>query len=308
VTSLAKLTLVSAFLLATHANAESSILTVTNVAPNIFAIVGPLGQRTPENLGNNATFGLIVTPEGAILMDPGGSYKGAMMLAATIREITDQPVRYVIDTGGQDHRWLGNGYWQQHGATVIASEDAEADHVDRGTEQLAALATMLGHDGVEGTEPSLADITFKTDYTLSLGGVELEIHHVGAAHTPGDSFVWLADQSVMFTGDIVYIKRILGVGPQSNSKEWLETFRTMAAYNPQHIVPGHGPATDLATATRDTYDYLSNLRTRMAEYIDGGGEIIGSVDVDQSAFSYLVNFDQLARKNAQQVFTDMEWE
>jgi len=288
--------------------AQADILNVVNVAPDTYAIVGPMVQRSPENLGNNATFGLVVTNDGAVLMDPGGSYKGAEMLQQVIKGITDQPVKYVIDTGGQDHRWMGNGYWQEQGAQVIASEDAEADHQDRASMQLTGLSTLIGDDMLAGTEPSPADITFDTDYTLELGGVTLQLHHEGAAHTPGDSTVWLADRSTLFAGDIVYVERILGIGPQSNTQEWVASFEALAALNPEHIVPGHGNPTDLATATHDTYDYLVNIRTKMSDYIDGGGEIIDSVNVDQSAFAYLKNFDKLAKKNAQEVFTQMEWE
>ena len=46
----------------------------------------------------------------------------------------------------------------------------------------------------------------------------------------------------------------------------------------------------------------------MGAYIDQGGDIIDSVNVDQAAFSYLANFEGLAKRNAQQVFSEMEWE
>jgi glyoxylase-like metal-dependent hydrolase (beta-lactamase superfamily II) len=296
----------AATLAATTAHAE--ILKTVEVEPGVYAIVGPLAQRDRENLGNNATFGLVVTTDGAILMDTGGSYLGAKMLDDTIKSITDQPVKYVINTGGQDHRWLGNGYWQEHGAQVIASDAAVEDHNDRASEQLSALVFMLGDDGIAGTDPADPDITFDTDYTLTLGDVTLQLHHEAAAHTPGDSTVWYADKSVLFAGDIVYMERILGIGTQSNTLEWVDSFDALAALAPAHIVPGHGDPTDLAGATRDTYDYLVNIRTKMAEHIENGGDIIGSVKIDQSAFSYLENFDQLYGKNAQETFIQMEWE
>lgn len=300
------LTLIAAATLATPASAD--ILNVIKVEDNVYAIVGPLAQRSPENLGNNATFGLVVSDAGAILMDPGGSYKGAAALHGVIKSITDQPVKYVVDTGGQDHRWLGNGYWQEQGAQVIASDAAVADHQDRGSMQLTGLSVLIGDEMLAGTEPAYADITFASDYTLTLGDVTLELHHNGAAHTPGDSTVWLADKSVLFAGDIIYMERILGIGSQSNSLEWVASFEALAALEPIHIVPGHGAPTNLAGATRDTYDYLINIRSKMADYIEDGGEIIDSVKIDQAAFSYLENFEGLYGRNAQEVYSQMEWE
>ena len=300
------LALILALVLPSHASADTG-LEVTQVADGVYAIVGPYGQRDAENLGNNATFGLIVGETGAILIDAGGSYNGAKALHDSILTVTDLPVTYVINTGGQDHRWIGNSYWFEQGAEIIASNDAVTDQRARVSMQETILSTLLG-DAVEGTNPSWAGTTFDSTYALELDGMTVEIHHAGAAHTPGDSFVWLPDHSVMFTGDIVYIGRILGVMEFSSSREWLSTFEAMAAYEPQHIIPGHGPATDLATARRDSYDYLVNLRSRMADHIDNGGDIIGSVDVDQSAFAYLNSFEQLAGRNAQEVYSQMEWE
>ena len=51
-----------------------------------------------------------------------------------------------------------------------------------------------------------------------------------------------------------------------------------------------------------------NLRAQTGAFIDEGGDIIESVDVDQAAFSYLANFEGLVKRNAQQVFSEMEWE
>lgn len=288
-------------------SAFAQTLDVQPVTDNVWAIVGETEQRSATNLANNATFGLVVTDEGAVLVDPGGSWQGAKALHDAVRSVTDAPVRYVINTGGQDHRWLGNGYWQAQGATVIASEAADADHKERVSEQMSALAQFLG-DELDGTEPSHANITFQTDNTLELGGVRFEIMHRGPAHTPGDSFVWLAKHDVMFTGDIVYVDRILGNGPARNIRSWIEVFDTMAAFEPAHIVPGHGPATDLATARRDTYDYLVNLRTRIGALIEAGGSIVEASGIDQSAWNYLSQFEALAGRNAQSTFEEMEWD
>jgi len=287
--------------------ATAGPLEVQPVTENVWALVGPMAQRDAENLGNNATFGVIKTTKGVVLVDPGGSWKGAQMIDETIDSLTDQPVTHVINTGGQDHRWLGNGYWQAQGATVIASEAAVADQKDRGSMQMTGLSNFLGA-GLDGTEPSYADVTFETDYTLTVGDRTFEIMHRGQAHTPGDSFVWLDEAEVMFTGDIVYVERLLGNGPQSNVKSWISVFEAMAAYDPAHIVPGHGHATTLDTARQDTYAYLVNLRGEIAALIDEGGGIMDAPQIDQSQWSYLEQFENLAGRNAQTTYEQMEWE
>lgn len=283
-------------------------LDVVMVADGVYALVGDLSQRSPENLGNNATFGVVVTPDGVVLIDSGAGWKAAAEIDAMIDTFTDQPVRYVINSGGQDHRWIGNGYWQAQGATVIAAEAAVADHKDRGSLQMTGLNALVGAEGLEGTSLSYADVTFASAYTLSLGGVDLEITHAGQAHTPGDSFIWMATTGVVFGGDIVYVERILGIGEQSHSGTWIDVFEAMATLAPEVVVPGHGNPVSLAVARADTYDYLVNLRAKMGAFIDGGGDIIESVNVDQVAFFYLENYEGLARRNAQQVFSEMEWE
>lgn len=294
-------------LLATPMLAQAQALDAQLVAPDVWAIVGETEQRSAENLANNATFGLVVTPNGAVLIDPGGSYNGAAALHAAIQTVTDTPVTHVINTGGQDHRWLGNGYWHSVGATIIASTAAVADHHARASEQMGALAQFLG-DGLHGTDPTYADVTFDTDYTLTLGGMDLHIMHRGPAHTLGDAFVWLPQRDVMFTGDIVYVDRILGTGPAHNVQSWINVFAAMAAFNPAHIIPGHGRPTDLATAQQQTYDYLVNLRSQIGALIADGGDIIAAPSIDQSAWSGLEQFDSLAGRNAQATFEQMEWE
>lgn len=282
-------------------------LNTVKVTDTVYALVGDKGQRSPENFANNATFGVIVTEDGVVLVDAGGSYKGAEEIEAAIAAITDQPVKVVINTGGQDHRWLGNSYWAAHGARLIASEAAVEDQKARASMEQTMLSQLIG-DSLKGTEPVYASETFGEDLTLQVGGREIRIVYTDAAHTPGDSFVWLPDDKVAFAGDIVFTERLLGVLEVSNSAGWMASFEAIEALNPEHVIPGHGDPTTLAKAKADTYDYLANLREKIRAHIDDGGDIIGSVDVDQSAFANLENFDTLAKRNAQKVFTEMEWE
>ena len=283
-------------------------LQVQKITDSVYALVGPFGNRSAENLGNNATFGFIVTDEGVILIDAGGGYLGAEAIQSAIADVTTQPVKIVVNTGGQDHRWLGNGYFKEHGARVIASSRAVEDHKARTRDQLMALDNLVGLKGMEGTAPVYADEVFDDSLDITLGGVRLELHHVGQAHTPGDLFAWLPAQSVMFSGDIVYIGRMLGVMPYSNSRSWIDTFNAMAGFSPSVIVPGHGPVSTLDQARADTLDYLVTLRDKISAFMEAGRGIEEVGTLDQSAFAHLVSYDELKGRNAQQVFQEMEWE
>lgn len=284
------------------------VLKTEQVAEDVFALVGPTTNRDPQNLGNNANFGVVVTSEGVVLIDPGATRKGAQMIHEAVRAITDEPIRVVINTGGQDHRWLGNGYFKELGAHIVANENAVDDQKTRVQDQLISLTDLVGSDGLAGTEPVYADETFADRKDMTIGGTSIEIHHAGHAHTPGDSFVWLPDHRIMFTGDIVYTDRMLGIGPQSAHLSWIAAFEAMAARKPEVVVGGHGMPADLARATADSYDYLVFLRQAVQTFMDNGHGMEEIGTIDQSRFSYLENFDSLKGRNAQRVFEELEWE
>ncbi|MHA1598442.1 MAG: MBL fold metallo-hydrolase [Alphaproteobacteria bacterium] len=295
------------FIIPVGGNAEEAPLKVVDVAKDTYALVGETLQRSPKNLGNNATFGVVVTPAGVVLMDPGGSAKGAAMIAGAIKTITDKPVIAVINTGGQDHRWMGNDYFRKLGAKIYASAAAVEDQKERASDQLTGLGFLIGDDNLLGTEPVHADTVFEETLELEIGGVKFQLRNPAAAHTPGDSFVWLADRKVVFTGDIVYVDRMLVVNSESEVAGWIAAFEAIAALKPEVLVPGHGVPTDIKRARFETYEYLVNLRDRTQAYIDGGGDAQGSVDIDQQKFKAIALFDQVSRRNAQAAFVQMEF-
>ena len=294
-------------ILSTTAAADAE-LTLQPVTSNVYAIVGSLGNRTAENSANNATFGFVVTEQGVVLIDAGGTYQGAKNIHAMIQSVTDKPVVTVINTGGQDHRWMGNGYFKSLGAELIACTKAVEDQKARTKDQLFMLNQLVGASGVDGTKPVYAEITFDQNMKKVIGGVTFEMHHAGAAHTPGDSFVWLPEQQVIFTGDIVYTERMLGILDHSHSKSWVKAFETLADYSPRHVIPGHGQAATLEKAKADTYGYLMFIREAVSAFMESGGDITDIAKIDQSRYSYLLNSASLSGRNAQRVYSELEWE
>jgi glyoxylase-like metal-dependent hydrolase (beta-lactamase superfamily II) len=277
------------------------------VVANVYAIVGPLGQRSPDNDGLNANFGFVVTPQGVILIDSGASKLGAEKLATAIRAVTDRPVRWVVNTGGQDHRWLGNAHFAAQGAEIIALARTAATQAQSGDQQLANLGRFLG-DRLAGTTPLPA--VRRPDgeaVTLELGGETLELAYTDA-HYPGDARVWLPKHRVAFTGDLVYVDRLLGVLPGSSVKKGQQAFRALEALNPKHIVPGHGRVCDLAQARResgDYYDFLVHKVGSAAQDMEPMDATLAKY-ADLPPFRHLQNYGELHRANMNRAFVEFE--
>jgi len=277
------------------------------VVDNVYAIVGPLGQRSAENDGLNANFGFVVTPKGVILIDSGASLLGAQKLEAAIRAVTEQPVRWVINTGSQDHRWLGNGYFAGKGAEVIALARTAATQAEYATQQMTGLERFLGKR-LEGTKPLPAPKTLAGESaTLERGGVTFELVYTDA-HYPGDARVWLPTQRVVFSGDLVYVDRLLGVLPWSSVKNGQRAFKALAALKPARIVPGHGRVCDLAQAQRETGDYYDFLADKVGAAAREMEPLSATLDryADLPAFRHLQNYSDLHRANMNRAFVEFE--
>ena len=279
------------------------------LAEGVYAHVGDKGARSVDNEGLNANIGLVVTPAGAVLIDSGATFQGARQIHEAVRRITPQPVRWVINTGGQDHRWLGNGYFQAQGAELIAHAAGQADMANRGNDHLLALRAALG-PLADGTVPTLPTRWLAgPDEPLMLGGVVFQFKHRGGAHTPGDLLVWLPQQRVLFAGDTVYVDRMLGVLPVSHTGRWLKTFEVIEQLDPQVLVPGHGAVTNLATARADTLAYLQALRAHMKQAVDNGTDISAAVKSFNTApFLRLLNAAELMPGNASRTYLELERE
>jgi len=279
------------------------------VADGVFAYIGDTGPRSLENEGLNANIGLVVTPAGAVLIDSGATYRSARQIHEAVKKVTPQPVKWVINTGGQDHRWLGNSYFKEQGAEIIAHADARADMQARGGDQLAGLKATL-NDSADGTVPSLPTRFIKeSNSSLELGSVVFHLKHRNGAHTPGDMMVWLPQKNVLFTGDVVYVNRLLGVIPVSNTRNWLATFAVIEELTPKIIVPGHGDVTDLATARADTKAYLVALRAHMKKAVDDGVDMSTAVkSFDAQPFMRLQNAADLMPGNASRAYLELERE
>lgn len=278
------------------------------VADGVYAYVGDIEGRNYDNEGLNANIGLIVTPAGAVLIDSGSSYQVAAKIHEAVKKVTPQPLKLVINTGDQDHRWLGNGYFAEKGIETLAHADAQADMSARAGEHMEGLKVLK--ERLTGTHPTLPSRFVKeTEASLNLGGTLIELKHRQGGHTPGDLLVWLPQTQVVFSGDIVYVDRVLGLHPVSRTKTWLESFAMLDALKPKVIVPGHGQVTDLTTAQAHTRDLLLALRSHMTKAVNDGVDISAAVkSFNAKPFAHLKHAEVWIPQLANQTYLELERE
>lgn len=166
------------------------------VIPHVFSAIGATAPPTYENAGHNNNLSFIVTGDGVVVVNSGASYLLARALHDEIKVVTDQPVKLVINENGQGHAMLGNNYWIEQGVPVLAHVDAAAEF-EHGSGQSLTSLKAYARENADGTDPMGLTETFTEKREITMGDFRIEVLHLGPAHSPGDTQVWLPDQSFM---------------------------------------------------------------------------------------------------------------
>lgn len=277
------------------------------VADGVYAYIGPTTDRTPENLGLNNNIGFIDTKEGWVLVDSGAGDAAAKKLEEIVLSIKNQPIVAVINIGSQDHRWLGNDYFSKKGAKIYAYQKSVETQSRMYQQEMDSLTKKV--PALKGTKKKTADVVLKENSNdLTIGGVTMQLNYYGDAHFPGDSVLWLPKQKVLFTGDIVYVDRMLGVHPWSNPVTWNEAYQALRKLPAQYIVPGHGQVSDWKRVDADTGDYLKKLVSRLttaAEDFSGVGTAVKD-NADWPEFKHLDHYDSWHKQNLNRTYLKLE--
>ena len=276
--------------------------------PGVFSAIGATAPPTYENSGHNNNLSFVVTSNGVVVINSGASFLLAEAMHREIKEVTDLPVKLVINENGQGHAMLGNSYWSDLGIDIVAHEEAILEVKDN-AHQILEEMKRYNREKADGTTVVPANISFSDTYFFTLGGVDFQILHLGDAHGPGDTQVWIPEWSLMIAGDIAFHERMLPIFENTCTSCWIETWKNaFAPLNPQYVVPGHGHPTNLPQVEKYTIGYLLDLREKIKSHIDAGGDLASAYYVDQNKWKNLDTFEELAKKNAGRVFEEMEWE
>lgn len=279
------------------------------VSNSVWSAIGQLKFYTYENAGHNNNLSFVIGNESVLVVNGSSAYLLAQALHDEIKKITDLPVKYVVNENGQTHASGGNNYWKEQGATIIAHSDAAEEIENHGPQGLERLNELL-KERVAGSEIIPVDQTFDDRLTLDLGGLSVDLLHLGPAHSAGDITVHVPSENVVIAGDIAFHQRMLPVFPETDTAEWIETWVNEFTPLAQAaiIIPGHGDPTDFEQVDTFTRGYLEFLRGKVAELLDEGGTLADAYNIEQAAYMHLETADELAGKNAGRIFEAMEWE
>lgn len=279
----------------------------TQVIEGVWSAIGATSPETYANSGHNNNLSFVITSDGVLVVNAGANYLLAKALHDEIKKLTDKPVKYVVLENGQGHAMLGTNYWQEQGATVIAHEDAAHEIKENAFAILEGMKKNLKEKS-KGTVVKMPNETFKEKKIIEMGGVRFELINLGPAHSPGDIVVWLPQKSLVISGDMAFHQRMLPLFDHTDTAAWIVTWEKFVALKAKHIIPGHGSATNIVEVARYTKDYLMHLRKNIGKLIENGGGLQEAYNIDQSDYMHLPTSEFLAKRNAGQVFTQMEFE
>ena len=186
--------------------------------------------------------GVVVGDESVMIIEAQATPRLARQVMEKVRGVSDLPISHLVLTHYHAVRVLGAS---AYGAReIVMSETARAMVAERGQEDWDSEFDRFprlfqGHEEIPGlTWPTT---TFSDRMTVYLGARRVDIMHLGRAHTAGDAVVWVPDQEVMFTGDVVEYRSACYCG-DGHFADWPRTLERIEAYAPRSIAPGRGDA------------------------------------------------------------------
>jgi glyoxylase-like metal-dependent hydrolase (beta-lactamase superfamily II) len=255
--------------------ASSVALVVDEVAPGVYAYYPDTAHDKNAAGHPEATAGGFIVGDNAVLVvDTMLNKRLAEQVIGLIGEITDKPIRYIVNTSYHGDHSYGNLYFPEE--VDVIQHRATRDYIrDHFAEDIAFMSQYFGSDqGLDALTPVAADIVLEdgADFTVDLGNKPVRIRHLGFAQTHGDLFVTANDSAVVFTGNpIISTAPALPWLLDGNLEEALDTLATLKAALTEDavVVPGHGAPTNVA-AIDHHIGYLSELKAQVSEAVAAG--------------------------------------
>ncbi|MEU3891381.1 MBL fold metallo-hydrolase [Streptomyces sp. NPDC029041] len=222
----------------------------TEIAAGVYAYLQPPGGWCLNNAG------LLVSAGESALVDTTATEVRARHLRATALELNPAPPRTIVTTHFHGDHAFGNFVFPE--AVVIGHERTRSEMLAAGL-HLTGLWPDVAWGDIRLAPPT---VTYRDGLGLHVGALRAELAHVGPAHTSNDTVVWLPEQRVLFTGDLVMngVTPFCLMGSIAGSRTAL---RALRRYGATTVVPGHGPVG--GPELFDAVDGYLRLVQRLAE-------------------------------------------
>lgn len=232
------------------ANADFNF-SVTPVAENVYSIIAPsFGLPTPENKGWNSNSYFVVTDKGVLVFDTGSSESIGKAIKNAIKSVTDQPVRWVVNSHSHADHWLGNAAFNGPDTEFIATNRAAATMKKYGQQDVDAFSRMT--QGATGaSQLALPGSLLAQKEKRNLAGIDIEFIFSDDGHSPGDILMWLPKQKIIFGGDVLNSDWMPIITPHANIPNLINTLYAVAKLDPAIVLTGHGKPTTVKSVTRD---------------------------------------------------------
>ncbi|OYY95363.1 MAG: hypothetical protein B7Y41_02350 [Hydrogenophilales bacterium 28-61-23] len=296
--------LILAISVATPVSAALPAPKVVKVNARIHALLGPMELPNKKNQGYMVNSILIVGDSGAIVVDTGFTDEIGAMLAKQAAKITRKPITHVINTHHHGDHSLGNAAFPN--AKILSSEQCRKLALETGAEWIATVEAAAGRK-FPNTKVVTAETTYpqnsKTE--LSIDGVRMVFWVPEAAHTLGDLMIWLPDDQVLLSGDIM-VNRVTPNFRDANLKQWINALGEVQSLPVKTIVPGHGPLMSKQDAAA-MHSRMSSLYDGIAAGVKAGltdSEIRTKLDLKE--WKKLHHFDEQMGGNINKAYLEIE--
>jgi len=244
-------------------------MNVVEPAPGVCAFIRP-------DEGANAT--LLRTERSVVVVDTTSSAADMRGLLSAVG-VSPADVGLAINTHQHsDHTW-GNQLFDcpilahRLCREAMAANLKDAWRLDRIRASIAERgqtdprwAEEMRHK-IAGLEITLPSEVFDQERDIDVGGLHIHVEHVGG-HSPGSSVVWLPEQRVLLSGDLLFVGRYPFIG-DADIPALISALRRIRAFEAQAIVPGHGP-TSGDEAIQVMLDYIQGTWERTIDHIAQG--------------------------------------
>ncbi len=275
------------------------------VASDVWCFFGKLDMPLKENGGFMSNSCYIKTKDSFVLVDTGASYEFAKQSYEAMNKIANLPVKTVLITHSHDDHWLGNNFYKEKfNATIygpsLINKEFNKDSQIRGLK-------ILSDDNAKKTKFTPVDKDIKETTTLDIGNKKIMIVPIGVkAHTSEDLYVYLPNEKVLFSGDMVMNGRVTS----NRDGSVIGSLKALEIINNQKwdvLIPGHGTDTS-KNATKEFETYFSLLKQRVMEAIEketSAEEITKIVTMDE--FKDKALYDELNSRNVYDAFRELEF-